>query len=67
MSNKDASTKILGFKYQETVALIKCLEAKNNTTIYLECFGDISDGETATELKHSIDGKKELYNTHLDF
>lgn len=67
MSNKDASTKILGFKYQEMVALVKCLEAKNNTTIYLECFGDISDGETSTEMKHSIDDKKELYDTHIDF
>lgn len=28
MSNKDATTKILGFEYQKMIALIKCLEAK---------------------------------------
>lgn len=66
-NNKDASTKILGFKYQEMVALVKCLEAKNNTTIYLECLGDVSDGETSTETKHSTNNKKELYDTHIDF
>lgn len=66
-NNKDASTKILGFKYQEMVALVKCLEAKNNTIIYLECYGDVSDAETSTEIKHSIDDKKELYDTHIDF
>lgn len=67
MSNSDASTKILGFEYQKMVALIKCLEAKNNTVIHLECFGDISDGNTSTETKHSINDGKELYDTHLDF
>lgn len=66
-NNQDASTKILGFKYQEMVALVKCLEAKSNTTIYLECYGDVADGETSWETKHSIDNKKELYNTHIDF
>lgn len=66
-NNKDASTKILGFKYQEMVALVKCLDAKNNTTIFLECYGDVSDSETSTEIKHSINDKKELYDTHRDF
>lgn len=67
MSNIDASTKILGFEYQKMVALIKCLEAKNNTIIHLECFGDVSDGDESTEIKHSIDSNKELYDTHIDF
>ncbi len=29
----DASKKILGFKYQEMVALVKCLEAKDETSL----------------------------------
>ncbi|WP_163408210.1 hypothetical protein [Flavobacterium ajazii] len=66
MSNIDASTKILGFEYQKMVALIKCLDAKNNTVIHLECFGDVSDGDKSIEIKHSI-YDKELYDTHIDF
>ncbi|PJJ09248.1 hypothetical protein CLU83_2587 [Flavobacterium sp. 1] len=67
MSKADASTKILGFEYQKMVALIKCLEAKNNTIIHLECFGDVSDGDISTETKHSTDENKELYDSHIDF
>jgi hypothetical protein len=67
MASTNASTKILGFEYQKMVALIKCLEAKNDTIIHLECFGDVSDGEVSTEMKHSIDDDKELYDTHIDF
>nr|WP_319401758.1 hypothetical protein [uncultured Carboxylicivirga sp.] len=29
--------------------------------------GDISDGKTTTEVKHSVDPSKELYDTHIDF
>lgn len=67
MASTNASTKILGFEYQKMVALIKCLEAKNNTVIHLECFGDVSDGDESIEMKHSIDDDKELYDTHIDF
>jgi len=68
MSKKtDASTNILGFKYQEMVALKECFDAKDGTKIYLECLGDVSDGETTTEVKHSIDGNKKLIDTHIDF
>ncbi|MCB4807721.1 hypothetical protein LG651_05620 [Tamlana sp. 62-3] len=66
-SKSDASTKILGFKYQEMVALKECFEAKDGTKIYLECLGDISDGETSTEVKHSIKDDKKLIDTHPDF
>lgn len=66
-SKSDASTKILGFKYQEMVALKECFEAKDGTKIYLECFGDISDGKTSTEVKHSIKDDKKLIDTHPDF
>ncbi|CAA0178145.1 hypothetical protein R5N98_13940 [Tenacibaculum maritimum] len=63
----DASTKILGFKYQEMVALKECFEAKDGSKIYLECLGDISDGKISTEVKHSIKDDKKLINTHIDF
>lgn len=63
----DASKKILGFKYQEMVALVKCLEAKDDTSIFLECYGDISDNKISIEVKHSIDPNKKLINTHIDF
>jgi len=67
MSKTDASTKILGFKYQEMVALKECFDAKDGTKIYLECLGDISDGKISTEVKHSIDVNKKLIDTHIDF
>jgi len=67
ISKTDASTKILGFKYQEMIALTTCLEAKDGTKIYLECLGDVSDGEISTEVKHSIDVDKSLIDTHIDF
>lgn len=63
----DASKKILGFKYQEMVALVKCLESKDDTSIFLECYGDISYNKTSVEVKHSIDPSKKLINTHIDF
>lgn len=66
-AKRDASKQILGFKYQELVALLKCLDSDDNGKIYLECFGDISDNTTVTEVKHSINDKKTLHNTHIDF
>ncbi len=66
-SKSDASTKILGFKYQEMVALKECFEAKDGTKIYLECLGDISEGKTSIEVKHSINDDKKLIDTHIDF
>lgn len=66
-SKQDATKNILGFKYQEMVALKECFEAKDGTKIYLECFGDISDGNTSTEIKHSVNEEKKLINTHIDF
>lgn len=66
-SKSDASTNILGFKYQEMVALKECFEAKDGTKIYLECLGDVSDGKTSTEIKHSVNEEKKLIDTHIDF
>lgn len=63
----DASKKILGFKYQEMVALVKCLDANDDTSIFLECYGDISDNKISVEVKHSINPNKKLINTHIDF
>lgn len=65
--NTDASTKILGTKYQEMYALSKCLDADDNSKIYLECYGDVSDGSTSVEIKSSINPDKSLYDTHIDF
>jgi len=67
INKEDASKKILGFKYQEMVALVKCLEAQDDTSIFLECYGDISDNKISIEVKHSIDSNKKLINTHIDF
>lgn len=63
----DATKNILGFKYQEMVALNECFEAEDGKKIYLECLGDVSDGKTSTEVKHSIDDEKKLIDTHIDF
>lgn len=67
MSNTDATTKIIGFQYQKLVALLKSFEAKDHTNIYIECYGDVSDVATSTEVKHSINRSKKLINTHIDF
>lgn len=66
-AKSDASKKILGFKYQEMVALLACLNAKDTPKIYLECLGDISDETTSVEVKHSTSSSKKLTNTHIDF
>lgn len=67
MLNTDATTKIIGFQYQKLVALLKSFEAKDHTNIYIECYGDVSDHSTSTEVKHSINPNKVLINTHIDF
>ena len=66
-SKKDASTNILGFKYQEMVALKECFEADDGKKIYLECLGDVQDGKRSIETKHSTKSDKELIDTHIDF
>lgn len=66
-NNTDATKKILGFKYQEMVALDLCLSADDNTSIYIECFGDISDSKNSIEVKHSVNKNKNLNSSHKDF
>ena len=52
--SNDNTLKGIGFEYQKLLALECCLEAAPNTTIYIECLGDICDGSTSTEVKHHI-------------
>lgn len=66
-SNTDATKKILGFKYQELVALLYCLNSTKSSKIYLESLGDVAIGSKTTEVKHSVDSSKKLIDTHIDF
>jgi hypothetical protein len=54
----DNTKKILGFDYQKLLALEYCLNAKKNESIWIECYGDIANLDTSTEIKHHLD----LYN-----
>lgn len=73
----NATSKILGFEYQKLIAIEMCLNAKKNEIIYLECFGDISDGSVSIESKHhaqqqnmgdrDIDFWKTLYNIIYEY
>ncbi|ENM5827525.1 hypothetical protein RBG15_003073 [Vibrio metoecus] len=65
-SNSDATKKYLGYVYQVLIAIDKCLSAKENQTIWIECYGDIFDGHTYTEVKSHIE-KKSLSNTSTEF
>ncbi|EGQ9279882.1 hypothetical protein F7U74_00245 [Vibrio vulnificus] len=61
--------KMLGFTYQVLLAIEKCLDAKSNETIYIECLGDISDGSYTLESKHHFndgnvtDNSYDFWNT----
>ncbi|MGL6010417.1 MAG: hypothetical protein ACRC0J_02730 [Shewanella oncorhynchi] len=50
--SNNATSKYLGYIYQVLIAIEKCFEAKSNETIWIECFGDVYDGKTFTEVKH---------------
>jgi len=52
--DNDATTKLLGYDYQKLIALQKCLEAKANEHIWIECKGDVADQVTSIEVKHHI-------------
>ena len=62
----NATTKILGIEYQKLIALEKCLGAKSNEIIWLECFGDVSDSDTSTEVKHHLTNRN-LTDCSIDF
>lgn len=48
----DNTYKILGTKYQELIALEKCMSAKPNENVWIECKGDVADRDTSIEVKH---------------
>ncbi|HFG1866840.1 hypothetical protein [Vibrio cholerae] len=56
--------KMLGFTYQVLLAIEKCLDAKSNETIYIECLGDISDGSYSLESKHHFNNGNVTDNSY---
>lgn len=67
--SNQATPKYLGYVYQVLIAIEKCFEAKPNETIWIECFGDVYDGYTFTEVKHHCEehnlssNSKDFWNT----
>ncbi|WP_457933926.1 hypothetical protein LOS73_15020 [Pseudoalteromonas sp. SCSIO 43210] len=65
----NATLKYLGYVYQVLIAIEKCFDAKPNETIWIECFGDVYDGKTFTEVKHHVEehnlasNSKDFWNT----
>lgn len=67
MVENNATTKIIGFEYQKLIALEHIFNAKRGDTIYIECYGDVSDGVTQnTETKHHF-GNSYLTDKSVDF
>ncbi|MBY7667230.1 hypothetical protein [Vibrio anguillarum] len=64
--SNQATPKLLGFIYQVLVSIEKCFDADSNQTIYIECFGDVSDDESSTEVKHHFDDGN-LSDNAVDF
>jgi hypothetical protein len=52
--SNDSTSKQLGFTYQHLIALEKCLDAKPNQSIWIECKGDVADDVSTVEVKHHI-------------
>ena len=67
--SNDATLKLLGYKYQELMAIETIFNAKINETIWLECKGDVADSKSVTEYKHHFgnvnlsDNSKDFWNT----
>ena len=61
--SNNATPKYLGYVYQVLVAIEQCIAARKNQIIWLECFGDVYDGNTSTEVKHSIADKNLTANS----
>ncbi len=64
--SNNATPKYLGYVYQVLIAIELCFHAKINETVWLECFGDVYDGETSTEVKHHFE-RTNLTNNSVDF
>ncbi len=63
----DATLKQLGNIYQYIIALECCLDAKEGESIWIETYGDVSDGKTQREIKHHIEEEHKLTDRHPDF
>jgi len=48
----DATQKLIGYDYQKLIALERCLNAKKNENIWIECKGDVADADVSIEVKH---------------
>jgi len=64
--SNDATKNLLGYKYQELMAIETIFNAKVNDTIWLECKGDVADSMTVTEYKHHLENVT-LPNNSKDF
>jgi len=51
----DNTLKELGNLYKVLIALEKCLNAKPNQHIWIECKGDVATEDTSIEVKHHAD------------
>ncbi|QHI77383.1 hypothetical protein [Serratia sp. NGAS9] len=65
-ASNNATKKLLGFDYQKLLALESCLNAKENETIWIECYGDIANSDKSTEVKHHL-SRGILNDAHIDF
>lgn len=64
--SNQATPNYLGFVYQLLVAIEYCFTAKKNQTVWIECFGDIYDGEKLIEVKHHLKDHN-LHSNAVDF
>ncbi len=53
--SNNATPKYLGYVYQVLIAIEQCFQAKKNETIWIECYGDVYDGSTSTEVKYHFE------------
>lgn len=45
----------IGLDYQKLIALEYCINAKNNESIWIECFGDVANDNSSVEIKHHFE------------
>lgn len=64
--SNQATPKYLGYVYQVLIAIEQCFQAKPNEIIWIECRGDVYDGNTGTEVKHHF-GQTNLTSNSPDF
>jgi len=64
--SNQATPKYLGYVYQVLIAIEQCFQAKKNETIWIECFGDVYNGDTCTEVKHHFKPTN-LIDNSVDF